>query len=86
MRPWPGTAPLDLLRHEARAVVLAATIWCRSLRRAPVREGRFDRELNDDELALLFAVCHPALSPEMRVTFALKTVCGLTVRRSRPAC
>jgi RNA polymerase sigma-70 factor (ECF subfamily) len=42
-------------------------------------EGRFDRELNDDELALLFAVCHPALSPEMRVTFALKTVCGLTV-------
>ena len=43
------------------------------------REGRFDRELNDDELALLFAVCHPALSPETRVTFALKTVCGLTV-------
>ena len=42
-------------------------------------EGRFDRELNDDELALRFAVCHPALSPEMRVTFALKTVCGLTV-------
>ena len=34
-------------------------------------EGRFDRELNDDELALLFAVCHPVLSPEMRVTFAL---------------
>lgn len=42
-------------------------------------EGRFDRELNDDELALLFAVCHPALSPDLRVTFALKTVCGLTV-------
>ena len=45
----------------------------------PAGEGRFDRELNDDELALLFAVCHPALSAEMRVTFALKTVCGLTV-------
>ena len=42
-------------------------------------EGHFDRELSDDELALLFAICHPLLSPEMRVTFALKTVCGLTV-------
>ena len=69
---------LDLLRSEARAVGLADEL----VPFAPTmagNEGRFDRELNDDELALLFAVCHPALSPEMRVTFALKTVCGLTV-------
>jgi len=69
---------LDLLRNEARSIVLADEL----VPIAPTsteREGRFDRELNDDELALLFAVCHPALSPEMRVTFALKTVCGLTV-------
>jgi RNA polymerase sigma-70 factor (ECF subfamily) len=69
---------LDLLRGEARRAALAEDL-------APLappisdNEGRFDRELSDDELALLFAVCHPALSPEMRVTFALKTVCGLTV-------
>ena len=56
---------------------------CRCRRHRGEREGRFDRELNDDELALLFAVCHPALSPEMRVTFALKTVCGLTVPPDR---
>jgi RNA polymerase sigma-70 factor (ECF subfamily) len=69
---------LDLLRSEARSVMLADELVPLS---APGgdNEGRFDRELNDDELALLFAVCHPALSPEMRVTFALKTVCGLTV-------
>ena len=69
---------LDLLRTEARTVELAGEL----LPDAPARadsEGRFDRELNDDELALLFAVCHPALSLEMRVTFALKTVCGHTV-------
>jgi RNA polymerase sigma-70 factor (ECF subfamily) len=69
---------LDLLRGEARAVELADDL----VPFAPATsesEGRFDRELNDDELALLFAVCHPALSPEARVTFALKTVCGLTV-------
>jgi RNA polymerase sigma-70 factor (ECF subfamily) len=69
---------LDLLRSEQRGVALAEEL----VPLAPsshAGEGRFDRELNDDELALLFAVCHPALSPEMRVTFALKTVCGLTV-------
>jgi RNA polymerase sigma-70 factor (ECF subfamily) len=69
---------LDLLRGEARGAALADAL-------VPISEpsvgpeGRFDRELSDDELALLFAVCHPSLSPEMRVTFALKTVCGLTV-------
>ncbi|MFO1162590.1 MAG: DUF6596 domain-containing protein [Reyranellaceae bacterium] len=69
---------LDLLRHEARCLALAGEL-------VPVEpatqehDGHFDRELNDDELALLFAVCHPVLSPELRVTFALKSVCGLTV-------
>ncbi|HKV14014.1 MAG TPA: sigma-70 family RNA polymerase sigma factor [Reyranella sp.] len=69
---------LDLLRSEARSVTLADELVSLSTS-STESEGRFDRELNDDELALLFAVCHPALSPEMRVTFALKTVCGLTV-------
>ncbi len=69
---------LDLLRNEARGVTLAEELV--PLASALTENaGRFDRELNDDELALLFAVCHPALSPEARVTFALKTVCGLTV-------
>ncbi len=69
---------LDLLRHEARNVALDDEAFLVEPQQ-PASEGHFDRELNDDELALLFAVCHPALSPEMRVTFALKTVCGLTV-------
>ena len=69
---------LDLLRNEARGLVAAEALVPLSPPQTE-SEGRFDRELNDDELALLFAVCHPALSPEMRVTFALKTVCGLTV-------
>jgi RNA polymerase sigma-70 factor (ECF subfamily) len=69
---------LDLLRHEARNVALDDEAPPVEPQQA-ASDGHFDRELNDDELALLFAVCHPALSPEMRVTFALKTVCGLTV-------
>jgi RNA polymerase sigma-70 factor (ECF subfamily) len=69
---------LDLLRGEARRAALAEDLLPLA-QPTTDNDGRFDRELNDDELALLFAVCHPALSPEMRVTFALKTVCGLTV-------
>ena len=69
---------LDLLRNETRGLGIAEELVPISPPQAE-SEGRFDRELSDDELALLFAVCHPALSPEMRVTFALKTVCGLTV-------
>jgi RNA polymerase sigma-70 factor (ECF subfamily) len=69
---------LDLLRHEARGLALADELLPFEPRTAE-SDGHFDRELSDDELALLFAVCHPLLSPEMRVTFALKTVCGLTV-------
>lgn len=71
---------LDRLRHEQRGLLVADELL--SMLPGPVEaEGRFDRELNDDELALLFAVCHPALSPELRVTFALKAVCSLTVEQ-----
>src|SRR5262249_40177919 len=31
----------------------------------------------DDQLALLFACCHPALDPAARVTLTLRVVCGL---------
>ena len=32
---------------------------------------------DDDQLALLFACCHPALEPAARVTLTLRVVCGL---------
>lgn len=32
----------------------------------------------DDELALIFMCCHPALNPEVRVSLTLRSVCGLT--------
>ena len=31
----------------------------------------------DDQLALLFACCHPALDPASRVILTLRVVCGL---------
>jgi RNA polymerase sigma-70 factor (ECF subfamily) len=32
----------------------------------------------DDELALIFACCHPALDPAVRVALTLRSVCGLS--------
>jgi RNA polymerase sigma-70 factor (ECF subfamily) len=32
----------------------------------------------DDELGLIFACCHPALDPALRVPLTLRSVCGLT--------
>ncbi len=41
---------------------------------------RFARELDDDELALLFAVCHPDLPPASQVALALRTLGGFGLR------
>ena len=34
--------------------------------------------IGDDELALIFACCHPALDPAVRVALTLRSVCGLS--------
>lgn len=69
-------ASLDAMAEDApdRAAALAAT--------DPEASGerRLDGEIDDDELALLFACCDPALPPPSQVAFALKTVCGFGLR------
>lgn len=42
-------------------------------------EYRGDGEIPDERLQLLFACCHPALSPEARVALTLKSLGGLTI-------
>lgn len=37
---------------------------------------RFDDEIRDDQLRMMFACCHPALPPEAQVALTLKTLCG----------
>lgn len=41
-------------------------------------ESRLDDAVGDDELALLFAACHPALKREYRVTLTLRCLGGLS--------
>jgi RNA polymerase sigma-70 factor, ECF subfamily len=42
---------------------------------APREPGK--GQVGDDELALIFACCHPALDPAVRIALTLRAVCGL---------
>jgi RNA polymerase sigma-70 factor (ECF subfamily) len=43
------------------------------------REGWFAREIRDDQLAMIFACCDPALARDSQVALTLKIVCGFSV-------
>lgn len=38
-----------------------------------------EREIQDDQLRMMFACCHPGLSTEVQITLILKTLCGLSI-------
>ena len=44
-----------------------------------VLEARFDGELEDNQLRLMFTCCHPVLSRQAQVALTLKTLCGFGV-------
>lgn len=73
-------AALDRLRRQGNArrltpdVVLLAEA---QLQDTP--EHVFAREIDDDQLRLMFICCHPDLPPEARVALTLKTVGGFGV-------
>lgn len=70
---------LDRLRRESRRARLEAA----AMRDWPGTAGEPSGEADaaataDDELALIFMCCHPALDPEARIALTLRCVCGLT--------
>ncbi len=69
---------LDRLRRETRFTEQAALL-AREIEEAE-GAGADDTEerLGDEQLELLFACCHPALSMEARVALTLRAVAGLT--------
>jgi RNA polymerase sigma-70 factor (ECF subfamily) len=42
-------------------------------------EPASDNEIRDDQLRMMFSLCHPELSIDMQVTLILKTLCGFSV-------
>jgi RNA polymerase sigma-70 factor (ECF subfamily) len=64
---------LDRLRHDRVAAAHVPDVPMTS-------ELDYDESsLEDDQLAMLFACCHPALNPEARMALTLRSVAGLTV-------
>jgi RNA polymerase sigma-70 factor (ECF subfamily) len=69
---------LDWLRRESRRAQLEAA----AMRDWPLAADEPSSEAGaaataDDELALIFMCCHPALDPEARIALTLRCVCGL---------
>jgi RNA polymerase sigma-70 factor, ECF subfamily len=79
----PGSWLIGTARHKALDRL-------RRESRRPLREAQAARESaapgpapgwlasTDDELALIFTCCHPALDPAARVALTLRAVCGLS--------
>ena len=67
-------AAIDALRRDGRQVELSDE-WA-----APRLNSGFANEISDDEMALLFAVCHPALPVQSQLVLALKVLCGFGAR------
>lgn len=67
---------LDLVRREARRPSLEAAAMDVAAALGP--EPPSDEAIRDDQLRLMFVICHPALSLEAQVALALKVVAGLT--------
>ena len=73
---------LDAVRRDARFrekedAIVAALGQHPTLSALP---GEFmPEEIRDDQLRLIFACCHPALPPEVRIALTLKTLCGFSV-------
>jgi RNA polymerase sigma-70 factor, ECF subfamily len=66
---------LDRIRREARrSGKEEAAMRLLTLRDPPAPSG----VIADDRLRLIFACCHPALDPGVRVALTLRAVCGLT--------
>lgn len=68
-------APLQGLPDEADGEAATATTFDALTR--PAAQSRLGGELDDDELALLFAACHPALPQATQIALALRTMAAL---------
>lgn len=38
-----------------------------------------EEEIQDDQLRMIFACCHPSISPDSQIALALKTLCGFSI-------
>lgn len=76
-----GNRAIDLLRRDTRFRFFAPELTHLLKIREPQPEAMpaFEKEIQDDQLRMMFSCCHPQLSREVQVTLILKTLCGFSV-------
>jgi RNA polymerase sigma factor (sigma-70 family) len=72
---------IDLLRRDDqfRYFTPELSYLLRLREDLPVEAPAFEKEIQDDQLRMMFSCCHPELSTEAQVTLILKTLCGFSV-------
>jgi len=66
---------IDRLRRDQRSVDVDDLEFVSE----DVPTTQFAGEIDDDQLRLIFACCHPSISPDSQVALTLKIVCGFSV-------
>ncbi|MCA9231073.1 MAG: RNA polymerase sigma factor [Planctomycetales bacterium] len=69
---------IDLLRRESRFRDLRPELALRVAEITAHNAKLSEREIEDDQLRLIFTCCHPAIDPKIQVPLTLREVCGLT--------
>jgi RNA polymerase sigma factor (sigma-70 family) len=73
---------LDVVRREKcfrdKQSAVIAYVEQRSADSVAVDSPRFETELNDNTLRMMFACCHPHIPPDAQAALALKTLCGFS--------
>lgn len=68
-------AVIDKLRRDQKSATIDDLEFAQEITPATHFEG----EIDDDQLRLIFACCHPSISPDSQVALTLKIVCGFSV-------
>lgn len=69
---------IDIIRRRDRFSSSQNEIAARVNEISAVNEVRFDSDIEDDRLRLIFTCCHPAIATDVQVPLTLREVCGLT--------
>ncbi|MBA3935969.1 MAG: RNA polymerase sigma factor [Planctomycetes bacterium] len=69
---------IDAIRRRTRQRDLEPEIARLAEELALVSNELSEREINDDQLRLILACCHPALDFQVQIALTLREVCGLT--------
>src|SRR5207302_1043708 len=71
---------IDIVRRDDQFRLFAPEIvYLLKRQNQPAGTPVFEKEIQDDQLRMMFSCCHPDLSTEVQVTLILKTLCGFSV-------